>query len=129
MSISRFLVLFSVVGLVVGLVFYLLEASDPVSVFLIPKFWVVFGFLFFITIIAYVVSQMGLKRGGESSVSVLIGALTVKLLLSMGFVLVYLLKINAKDTSFALQFFSLYFVFTSFEVYALLCNLRHQNKT
>ena len=129
MSIFRFITLFAIFSMLVGLVFYGIESSDAKSVVLIPKFWVVFGFLFFLTIIAYAVSWFGLKKGGESSAFVLMGAITIKLLLSLGFVLVYLLKISVKDTFFAIQFFSLYFLFTSFEVYALLCNLRHQNKT
>ncbi|WP_256014360.1 hypothetical protein [Desertivirga xinjiangensis] len=129
MSIIKFTGLFTVFTLLIGLVFYGIEISDVKDVVLIPKFWVVFGFLFFLTVIAYAVSWFGLKKGGESSAFVLMGAITIKLLLSMAFVLVYLLKISVKDTFFAIQFFSLYFLFTSFEVYALLCNLRHQNKT
>ena len=52
----------------------------------------------------------------------------VKLLFCMVLVLVYLLKFKVNDIIFVANFISLYFLFTAFEVYALLCNLRHQNK-
>lgn len=129
MSFLRFSLIFSIIVAVAGGFFYLLEVFDEKNIILVPKFWVVFGFQFFITLIAYSVSMFGMKKGAETGTFTIIGAITVKMLFSMGFVLAYLLKINVKGVSFAIQFFSLYFLFTAFEVYALLCNLRHQNKT
>lgn len=112
-----------------GLGAYLLEANNPADTVLVPKFWVLFGFLIIITIIAYLVSIAGIKNKGENSVYIIMGAIIIKLLFCMSLVLVYLLKFKVNHVFFAAEFFSLYFVFTSFEVYALLCNLRHQNKT
>jgi len=129
LSFLRFSLIFSIIVAVAGGFFYLLEVFDEKNIILVPKFWVVFGFQFFITLIAYSVSMLGMKKGAETGTFTIIGAITVKMLFSMGFVLAYLLKINVKGVSFAIQFFSLYFLFTAFEVYALLCNLRHQNKT
>ena len=122
-----FLILFSIAA-VLGLTAGLIEAKNPADVILIPKFWVVFGFLLIITVIAYVVSVAGIKNGGENSIFVIMGVATLKLLLCLGLVLVYSLKFKVNAVVFAVEFFSLYFSFTSFEVYALLCNLRHQNK-
>ena len=121
--------MFSVIAVVLGTTAYLIETSNPADTVLVPKFWVLFGFLVVITIIAYVVSMFGIKTGGENSVFVIMGAIIIKLLFCMGIVLVYLLKFKVNSVHFAVEFFSLYFLFTSFEVYALLCNLRHQNKT
>lgn len=121
--------MFLVVAGIMGLGAYLLEANNPADTVLVPKFWVLFGFLVVITIIAYLVSIVGIKNKGENSVFILMGAIIIKLLLCMGLVLVYLLKFKVNHVFFAAEFFSLYFVFTSFEVYVLLCNLRHQNKT
>ncbi len=129
MSFLRFLVIFVIISAACGIVFYFIESLNEKNVILIPKFWVIFGFLFFLTLIAYSVSLFGIKKGPESSAFVIIGAIAVKMLFAMGFVLAYLLKIKVEGVSFAVQFFSLYFLFTAFEVYALLCNLRHQNKT
>jgi len=129
LSFLRFFLIFVVISFVLGLVFYSIEILDEKNVFLIPKFWVMFGFQFFITLIAYSISLFGMKKDPSTATFTIIGAITVKMLFSMGFVLAYLLKINVNGVFFAVQFFSLYFLFTAFEVYGLLCNLRHQNKT
>ncbi|MEJ6980758.1 hypothetical protein WG906_09880 [Pedobacter sp. P351] len=129
MSLRNFILILLFIAGVLGLTAWLIEANNPSGVILVPKFWVIFGFLVVITIIAYIVSMAGIKNGGENSVFVIMGAIIIKLLFSMGFVVVYLLKFKVNGLFFAIEFFSLYFSFTSFEVYALLCNLRHQNKT
>ena len=128
MTFSRFLFLFLLVVLVSGLIAYSVEASTPETV-LVPKFWVLFGFLAGLTVIAYFAASVGIAKGGEISVYAIMGSVVLKLLLSMVLVLVYLLKIKVNSINFATQFFSLYFLFTAFEVYCLLRNLRHQNKT
>lgn len=108
---------------------FIIEISNPANTILIPKYWVIFGFLMIITIIAYITSMFGIKNAGENSVYIILGSLIVKLLICMSLVAVYLLKFKVNSVVFVTEFFSLYFLFTSFEVYALLCNLRHQNKT
>ena len=81
-----------------------------------------------ITLIAYLISWAGIKMGGEGSVFVIMGPIVMKLLFSLTFVVIYLRKIRVDGVFFALEFFSLYFLFTAFEVYCLLRNLRDQNK-
>ena len=87
MSLTRFLLILLILSAILGLAAYFIEANDPDNVILVPKFWVLFGFLVMITIIAYIVSVLGLRNGGENSVYVLMGAIIIKLLFSMGFVL------------------------------------------
>jgi len=128
LSFPRFLLFFCLFTIILGLIAYGIESITPQTV-LIPKFWVVFGAQAGITLAAYAASDAGIKKGGELSVFAILGAITIKLLFAMGLALVYLLKIKANSTFFALQFFSLYFLFTVFEVICLLRNLRLQNKT
>jgi phage shock protein PspC (stress-responsive transcriptional regulator) len=92
------------------------------------KFWLVFGFLGMLTFIAYIVAFLGMKRNPETGVLAIMGSIAVKMLFSMAFVLIYSLNHKGKDVVFVLNFFSLYLLFTFFEIYGLLCNLRHQNK-
>jgi hypothetical protein len=127
LTFSRFLFLFSLLVLFCGVTAYLIESLSSAPV-LVPKFWVLFGFLTFLTIIAYGAAFLGIQKGGEISVYAIMGSIILKLLLSMILVAVYLLKIKVNSINFATQFFSLYFLFTAFEVYGLLVNLRHQNK-
>jgi hypothetical protein len=128
-SISRFLVIFLLIAAASGIAAYFLEHANPSDVILVPQFWMLFSFLIIITVVAYLCSIIGLKKGSESSIYVIMGVATVKLLLCMTLVLIYSLNFRVNAVLFAIEFFSLYFLFTSFEVYALMCNLRHQNKT
>jgi hypothetical protein len=89
----------------------------------------VFCFIAGITFIAWLVASAGMRKGGETAVYTILGSVIVKLLFCMGFVLVYLLEFRVNSLDFALQFFSLYLLFTAFEVYCLLRNLRDQIKT
>jgi len=106
---------------------------------LADKFWVVFSFLGGLTFIAYILALIGIKRNPETGVLAIMGSIAVKMLFSMAFVLIYSLNtkkkivINGvnteeKDLVFIFNFFSLYLLFTFFEIYGLLRNLRHQNK-
>lgn len=92
------------------------------------KFWLVFGFLGGLTLVAYIVALLGIRRNPESGILAIMGSIAIKMLFSMAFVLIYSLKHKEKDLVFVLNFFSLYLLFTFFEIYALLRNLRHQNK-
>jgi lysylphosphatidylglycerol synthetase-like protein (DUF2156 family) len=100
--------------------------SDPTL--LIGKFWVVFFFLAGLTYIAYVTAYIGMKRNPEVGVMAIMGSITMKMLFSLAFVLIYSQKNNQIGLSFLTNFFSLYLLFSFFEIYCLLRNLRHQNK-
>lgn len=128
MSLNRFLILFTIFTLILGLVAYSLQITMPKAQLLIPKFWVIFGAVAMLTLLAYIFSWIGIKKGGEFSVLAIMGGILIKLIFCMILVLVYLQKFKVNDLMFVGNFISLYFLFTAFEVYALLCNLRHQNK-
>lgn len=95
--------------------------------FLSEHFWLIFLFLFAITFIAFAISQFGVRKGGQTGVVAIMGGLIVKLLFAMVFALVLVNKQPGNQTVFALNYFSLYLLFTLFEVICLLRNLRHQN--
>ena len=129
MSLNKFFSNFLIFTGILGLAAYFLEAMDESQQVLIPHFWLIFAALFLLTSGAYLISWYGIKTGGETSIYMIMAAIVGKLLFCLVLVLVYVLKIKVSAFSFALNFFSLYFLFTAFEVYALLRNLRHQNKT
>ncbi|MNW17406.1 hypothetical protein D3C71_2165850 [compost metagenome] len=58
----------------------------------------------------------------------IMGSIALKMIFSMAFVLIYSLKGKENGFVFVLNFFSLYLLFSFFEIYCLLRNLRHQNK-
>jgi hypothetical protein len=92
------------------------------------EFWLVFGFLGGLTFIAYILAFMGIKRNPETGILAIMGSIAVKMIFSMAFVLIYSLNNKEKDLVFVFNFFSLYLLFTFFEIYGLLRSLRHQNK-
>ena len=128
MSLPRFILYYLLYTLLlIGIIFGLTYAFPNLHL-LSNKFWLVFGFIAGITFIAYVVAFLGIKRNPETGVLAIMGSIAVKMLFSMAFVLIYSLNHKGKDLVFVFNFFSLYLLFTGFEIYGLLRNLRHQNK-
>ena len=120
---------------IVGYLLYtLLLAAGAVAInYFFPvaiasSFWVIFGFIAIITFAAYLLAYFGMKRNPERGVVAILGSIMAKMLFAMCFVLIYSVKRQENNMAFALNFFSLYLLFTLFEILSLLRNLRHQNK-
>lgn len=92
--------------------------------FLALKFWVILGFVAGLTFIAYVVAYLGIKNKPETGIAAIMVSITIKLLFSMAFVLVYRHITDGFNVVFILNFFCLYLFFSVFEIYCLLRNLR-----
>src|SRR5690554_5866786 len=119
MSIPRFSILFLIYSLVVVAIPLLLEGRvrfPIVSAYYIPLSL----FLFFLTLIVYILSYLGIKKGGQTSVLALLGGLTLKMIFSLSLMLVLILKTTDNQKVLAGNFFYLYFLFTVFEVSCLL---------
>ena len=99
----------------------------PDSLLFVKNFWLLFGFLAGITFIAYLLVDIGIKRDPEVGIMAIMGSIAVKMIFCMAFVLIYSIKVKEIGLLFMLNFFSLYLLFTAFEIYCLLRNLRHQN--
>jgi len=114
--------------LLLAIAAYSISFAFPHVIILAAKFWLVYGFLAGITFIAYVVADKGIKRNPETGVMAIMASIALKMIFSMAFVLIYSLNTKEKGMVFVLNFFSLYLLFSFFEIYSLLRNLRHQNK-
>jgi hypothetical protein len=90
--------------------------------------WIFYGFFYAITILITGLTAFGMHRSNMESVFFILGGVVFKMLLSMIFALVYLLNYKVDKLMFAASFFSIYILFTSFEIYILLTNLRDQKK-
>ncbi|WP_235526175.1 hypothetical protein [Pedobacter sp. Leaf216] len=127
MTLAKFTsIYFIFVGLLIGIV-AVLPLLFPDQPLLVNNFWVMFGFLAGITYIAYLLVDVGVKRDPEVGVMAIMGSIAVKMIFCMAFVLIYSIKAKGIGLVFLLNFFSLYLLFTAFEIYCLLRNLRHQN--
>jgi hypothetical protein len=117
---------FIFVGILIAVI-AVLPVAFPEKQLFVKNFWVVFGFMAGITYIAYMLVDIGIKRDPEVGIMAIMGSIAVKMIFCMAFVLVYSIKAKGNGQLFVLNFFSLYFLFTAFEIYCLLRNLRHQN--
>lgn len=107
-----------------GIAAYLIQLNSNHEI-LIPWFWGVFAIMAGLTLVAYLSSWFGIKRGGEASILSLMAVMGIKIFICMGLAIAYLMNFKVESVAFLIQFFSLYFLFTAFEVYFLLRNLRH----
>lgn len=128
MKTSRFILFYSLFVLLTALIILVLKYTLPFSI-LVQWFWCIFAFIAISTLLSYLFSTKGINKGGETSILTLMAVSGIKLFLSMGAAIVYLLNFKVNGTIFIANFFSLYFLFTAFELYFLLRNLRHQKLT
>ena len=127
MALTKFTSIYLIfIGLLIGIT-AVLPVIFPAKPLFVSNFWLIFGFLAGITYIAYVVVDLGIKRDPEVGIMAIMGSIAVKMIFCMAFVLIYSIKIKEIGYLFMLNFFSLYLLFSAFEVYCLLRNLRHQN--
>jgi hypothetical protein len=128
LNLTRFSLFYLLYCIFLAAIAYLLPILFVNSQILASKFWVIFGFLAGITFIAYMVADIGMKRNPETGIMAIMGSIALKMIFSMAFVLIYSLNAKEKGMVFVLNFFSLYLLFSFFEIFSLLRNLRHQNK-
>jgi hypothetical protein len=94
---------------------------------LAPKFWVMFVFLSGLTFLTVMSIIIVGHINKELYAQTFLAATTVKILVSMFFALIFILKIKVNRYVFVADFFYIYFLNMAFEIYGLLCNLRNQN--
>lgn len=111
-----------------GAIAYFLPFLFPDVKLFVSSFWALFVFFAGITFIAYILADLGIKRNPETGIMAIMGSITLKMIFSMAFVLIYSLNSKEKGIVMVINFFSLYLLFSFFEIYSLLRNLRHQNK-
>lgn len=128
MTLSKFTLYYVLYTLVLAGVAFALPHMFPQVTLLVKKFWLVFCFIGVLTYIAYMTAFFGIKMDPQAGIMAIMGSIVLKMIFSLAFVLIYSLNSKEKGVVFALNFFSLYLLFSFFEIYSLLCNLRHQNK-
>ena len=128
LTIPKFTLYYLIYALVLAGIAYALPFLFPQVTLLVKKFWLVFCFLGGLTYIAYITAYFGIKMDPQAGVMAIMGSIVLKMIFSLAFVLIYSLNSKEKGVVFALNFFSLYLLFSFFEIYSLLRNLRHQNK-
>jgi hypothetical protein len=119
---GSFLQKFIILLIVLTLVLYALKALHPKLVH--PLIWinqVYFSIAFGLT---YLLSGFAIKKMPDKMHLFYMGAMAVRFLLSIMFIFISLLLIGTNQVAFALNFFVLYLIYSWFEIYLLLRNLR-----
>ncbi|MEX0968754.1 MAG: hypothetical protein WD077_16090 [Bacteroidia bacterium] len=85
-----------------------------------------FNFTFFllVTVISYPLLAHSLVSNPKSFNNLLFGGIALKMVLSLVFILLFISRFEDSKITFVLSFFASYILFTGFEVYLLLLNLR-----
>ena len=128
MGLLRFTFYFSLFSLAVFGIAQGLAVLFAGVILLSPNFIPIFIFLYFLTIIIYFLALWGMRKGAEYSVYSILGGIVIKMIFSLSLIFYLFLKSPENQKVLALNFFSMYFLFTLFEVTILLRNLRDQNK-
>ncbi|QCR24191.1 hypothetical protein C1N53_18755 [Pontibacter sp. SGAir0037] len=116
----RNLVIFSgIIGLVIWMLMYFTGHM------LVHQYiWYIGAFFVFVTGFAYYITDLGVKNDPENFQVYYFSAVGFRFVLSLAVVLGYAYFVKAGILIFVLNFFMLYFLFTGFEIYSLLANLR-----
>lgn len=128
MGLVRFVGFFSVFALVVFGAMKSLTFWFGETLRLSPNFIPIFIFLYLLTIIVYFLGLWGMKKGAEYSVYSILGGIVIKMIIALSFIFYLFIKSPENQKVLALNFFSIYLLFTLFEVMVMLRNLRDQNK-
>jgi hypothetical protein len=122
---------YSIYNLLIGIILYFfglgINILSSKSIFL-NTYPVFILFFFVISILVYIICMFGLKKEADSSVFIVLGAVVVKLLLSMVFALIFIYGNRIDKVGFLISFFLPYFIYSTFEIYTLLYNLRALKK-
>lgn len=127
MSIRNFI--FSLIGiaaLLVGASYFLVrEWLDPGA---LPFIWGAIGLSAVSGCISYVIVYGGLDKRIPLFTTYILGSMLAKLMLGLATITLVALRFKPYSTAFVLTYFFCYFIFTGFEVVALMRNLRPFSK-
>lgn len=117
---------FIIISAIIFSSIYVMRDNPSTSSLISNDIYLFLAFFASITYFAFQISMAGIKKGGENAIIFLLGGVAAKLLLTMIFALVYVYSHKVGKLQFLSNFFILYFIYSAFEIYSLLYNLRAQ---
>jgi hypothetical protein len=127
MKLQKYLTTFAAFNAVIAIPPAILQTYFAGQQLLIPYFWVIFGVSSVMNLGVYLVSYWGMLTSDKATVKTFLGGTSIKFLLWMIILFIYLFNLEVDGTKFILNFFYLYLLHSVFEIYCLLRNLRNQN--
>lgn len=93
-----------------------------------PLGYGIVAFFALLTLGAYYAIEKGSRNDPGSFQMYFMGSSVLRVLLCMTAVFIYVFQATDRELQFALNFFTIYFIYTGFEIYGLLSNLRRISK-
>ncbi len=93
-----------------------------------PYIWYILAFFVLITFLTFYVVHIGVRDDPDNFQLYFFGSSVFRVLLCMGAVFFYVYFFSEGELQFTLNFFVIYFIYTGFEIYSLLSNLRRNSK-
>ncbi|RAU84546.1 hypothetical protein [Pontibacter arcticus] len=105
-----------------GVILLLLEFTG--SLLINEYIWHMLGFFVFVTAFTYYICSLGYKHDKENYQVYHFSSMGFRMVLCIGVVFAYAYFKGENKLQFVFNFFVLYFLYTGFEIYSLLANLR-----
>ncbi|HSI91307.1 MAG TPA: hypothetical protein VK927_09330 [Adhaeribacter sp.] len=93
-----------------------------------PYIWYVLLFFTFVTGFTFYIVRKGYQEDEENFQLYYFGSMAFRVIMCLAVILLYVLFVPERHLQFTLNFFALYFIFTGFEIYSILTNLRPISK-
>ena len=93
-----------------------------------PLVWYILAFFGIITLATFYAVRKGAEVDPGSFQNYFLASSTFRVLLCMMAVFIYVYLASERELQFTLNFFFIYFIYTGFEIYAILSNLRQISK-
>lgn len=109
-----------------SILFYI-ASKTAISFLIYSEVWIVHSITVGIALLTHFVTSKGLKTKDDMHIFSMAG-MGIRFLLSLLFIFIAVIVIQSQLVSFVVDFFILYLVYTSFEIYFILRNLRPDSK-
>lgn len=124
---SRFYIIATVLFALSSILIIALKAFKPEFVHY-PSTWISQFLLFIICLLTYFIASKGLVNKAQDFHIYYMGSMGIRFLISVFYLFLIVYFYLDQAMVIVINFFLLYFVYTSFEIYSLLSNLRAENK-
>lgn len=119
------LLLFS--GILYGIAYFAIQSWGSEAMLQATTYNFIYFFL--ITLITYPILIWALNKGGKGFMNVMYGGIFGKLLVSLIYLLFLFQSFKGEEFSFIFSFFIAYLLFTGFEIYLIMLNLRQISRS
>lgn len=120
---AKLIIVTGVMALLIGLLIYT-TGYNVVH----PYAWYMLLFFVFVTGFTFYITKKGYQEDEENFQLYYFGSMAFRVVMCLAVILLYVLFTKERHLQFALNFFALYFIFTGFEIYCILTNLRPISK-